>query len=64
MGKRIYMKPLLKSFLIEPMDFLAASPSPNPEQSKPTKSSISFGDDVTSGDNDDTDPWEDVNYIR
>lgn len=25
MEKRIYMKPLLKSFLIEPMDFLAAS---------------------------------------
>ena len=62
MEKRIYMKPLLKSFLIEPMDFLAASP--NPEQSKLTKSSISFSDDVTSGDNDDTDPWEDVNYIR
>ena len=60
MEKRIYMKPLLKSFLIEPMDFLAASPS---EPSKPT-SSISFGDDVTSGDNDDTDPWEDGNYIR
>ena len=55
------MKPLLKSFLIEPMDFLAASP--NPEPSKPT-SSISFGDDVTSGDNDDTDPWGDVKYIR
>lgn len=56
------MKPLLKSFLIEPMDFLAASP--NPEPSKPTKSSFSFRDDVTSGDNDDTDPWGDVNYIR
>ena len=62
MEKRIYMKPLLKSFLIEPMDFLAASP--NPEQSKLTKSSFRFSDDVTSGDNDDTDPWEDVNYIR
>ena len=60
MEKRIYMKPLLKSFLIEPMDILAASPKP----SESTKSSISFGDDVTSGDNDDTDPWEDVNYIR
>lgn len=62
MEKRIYMKPLLKSFLIEPMDFLAASP--NSEPSKPTKSSFSFRDDVTSGDNDDTDPWRDVNYIR
>ena len=54
MEKRIYMKPLLKSFLIEPMDLLAASP--NPEPSKPTKSSISFSDDVTSGDYD-TNPW-------
>ena len=62
MEKRIYMKPLLKSFLIEPMDFLAASP--NPGQSKPTISSFSFSDDVTSGDNDDTAPWVDVNYIR
>ena len=63
MEKRIYMKPLLKSFLIEPMDFLAASPNPKP--SKPTKSSFSFRDDVTSGDNDDTDePWGDVKYIR
>ena len=62
MEKRIYMKPLLKSFLIEPMDLLAASPNPKPSES--TKSSISFGDDVTSGDNDDTDPWRDVNYIR
>ena len=62
MEKRIYMKPLLKSFLIEPMDFLAASPTPKPSES--TKSSISFGDDVTSGDNDDTAPWVDVNYIR
>ena len=62
MEKRIYMKPLLKSFLIEPMDLLAASP--NPESSKLTKSSFSFSDDVTSGDNDDTAPWVDVNYIR
>ena len=62
MEKRIYMKPLLKSFLIEPMDFLAASP--NPEHSKLTKSSFSFSDDVTSGDHDDTDPWGEVNYIR
>ena len=60
MIKKTYIKPLLKSFLIEPMDFLAASPNPD----KPTKSSISFGDDVTSGDNDDTDPWGDVKYIR
>ncbi len=60
MTKKTYIKPLLKSFLIEPMDFLAASPNPD----KPTKSSISFGDDVTSGDNDDTDPWGDVKYIR
>ena len=60
MEKRIYMKPLLKSFLIEPMDFLAASPKP----SESRKSSISFGDDVTSGDNDDTDPWGEVDYIR
>ena len=56
------MKPLLKSFLIEPMDFLAASP--NPEPSKPAKGSISFGDDVTSGDNDATSPWGEVGYIR
>lgn len=62
MTKKTYIKPLLKSFLIEPMDFLAASPNPKPSES--TKSSISFGDDVTSGDNDDTDPWGDVNYIR
>ena len=62
MEKRIYMKPLLKSFLIEPMDFLAASPS---ESSNSTKSSFILGDDVTSGDNDETDPWGgDVNYIR
>ena len=63
MEKRIYMKPHLKSFLIEPMDLLAASP--NPEPSKPPKSSFILDDDVTSGDNDDTDPWGgDVNYIR
>ena len=64
MEKRIYMKPLLKSFLIEPMDFLAASPNPNPKPTGNAKGSISFSDNVTSGDNDDTDPWEDVNYIR
>ena len=58
MEKRIYMKPLLKSFLIEPMDFLAASPNPKPSESK--KNSFSFSDNVTSGDNDDTDPWEDL----
>ena len=62
MEKRIYMKPLLKSFLIEPMDFLAASPNPKPSESK--KNSFSFSANVTSGDNDDTDPWEDVNYTR
>ena len=62
MEKRIYMKPLLKSFLIEPMDFLAASP--NPEPSKPAKGSISFSDDVTSGDNDEKSPWGEVGYIR
>ena len=63
MEKRIYMKPLLKSFLIEPMDFLAASPNHNTSES--AKSSISFSGDVTSGDNDDTDePWGHVNYIR
>lgn len=62
MTKKAYIKPLLKSFLIEPMDFLAASP--NPEPSKPTKSSFSFSGDVTSGDNDDTDPWGDVGYVR
>lgn len=61
MIKKTYVKPLLKSFLIEPMDFLAASPNPKPN--KPT-SSISFSGDVKSGDNDDTDPWEDVNYTR
>ena len=63
MEKRIYMKPLLKSFLIEPMDLLAASPTS--ESSKLTKSSFILDDDVTSGDNDKTDPWGgDVNYIR
>lgn len=62
MIKKTYIKPLLKSFLIEPMDFLAASP--NPEPSKPTQSSFSFSDEVTSGDNDSTDPWGEVNYIR
>lgn len=62
MEKRIYMKPLLKSFLIEPMDFLAASP--NPEPSKPAKGSISFGDEVTSGDNDEKSPWGEIDYIR
>ena len=54
------MKPLLKSFLIEPMDFLAASPNP----SESAKSTISFSDDVTSGDNDATSPWGEVGYIR
>lgn len=62
MTKKTYVKPLLKSFLIEPMDFLAASP--NPEPSKPAKGSISFSDDVTSGDNDATSPWGEVGYIR
>ena len=52
----------MKSFLIEPMDFLAASPNPDPSVS--AKGSISFSDEVTSGDNDITDPWGDVNYIR
>ena len=61
MTKKTYIKPLLKSFLIEPMDFLAASP--NPEPSKPT-SSISFGDEVTSGDNDEKSPWGEIDYIR
>lgn len=62
MEKRIYMKPLLKSFLIEPMDFLAASP--NPEPTNQAKGSISFSDNVTSGDNDETSPWGEVDYIR
>lgn len=44
------------------MDFLAASP--NPEPTGNAKGSISFSDDVTSGDNDDTDPWGEVGYIR
>lgn len=60
MTKKTYTKPLLKSFLIEPMDFLAASPNPTGN----AKGSISFSDDVTSGDNDDTDPWGEVDYIR
>lgn len=29
MIKKTYIKPLLKSFFIEPMDFLAASPNPD-----------------------------------
>ena len=62
MIKKTYVKPLLKSFLIEPMDFLAASP--NPKLTNLAKGSISFSDDVTSGDNDATSPWEDVNYTR
>jgi hypothetical protein len=62
MEKRIYMKPLLKSFLIEPMDFLAASPNPEPSES--AKGSISFGDDMTSGDKDATSPWGEVGYTR
>ena len=60
MTKKTYVKPLLKSFLIEPMDFLAASPNP----SESAKSTISFSDDVTSGDNDATSPWGEVGYIR
>lgn len=62
MTKKTYVKPLLKSFLIEPMDFLAASPNPNPTNL--AKGSISFSDDVTSGDNDATSPWGEVGYIR
>ncbi len=62
MTKKTYIKPLLKSFLIEPMDFLAASPNPKPTGN--AKGSISFSDDVTSGDNDEKSPWEDVNYTR
>ena len=62
MIKKTYVKPLLKSFLIEPMDFLAASPTPKPTNL--AKGSISFSDDVTSGDNDATSPWGEVNYIR
>ena len=60
MIKKTYVKPLLKSFLIEPMDFLAASPKPTNH----AKESISFSDDVTSGDNDATSPWGEVKYIR
>ena len=56
------MKPLLKSFLIEPMDFLAASPGSAP--STPAKGSISFSDNVTSGDKDENSPWGTVGYIR
>lgn len=62
MTKKTYVKPLLKSFLIEPIDFLAASP--NPGSTNHAKGSISFSDDVTSGDNDATSPWGEVNYIR
>lgn len=62
MIKKTYVKPLLKSFLIEPMDFLAASPNPKPTNL--AKGSISFSDDVTSGDNDATSPWGEVGYIR
>lgn len=61
MEKRNYMKPLMKRFIIETTAFLAASPEN--AQSKPT-SSISFSEDVTNGDNDGTDPWGDVDYIR
>lgn len=60
MIKKTYVKPLLKSFLIEPIDFLAASPKPTNH----AKGSISFSDDVTSGDNDATSPWGEVGYIR
>ena len=62
MIKKTYIKPLLKSFFIEPMDFLAASPNPKPTNL--AKGSISFSDDVTSGDNDATSPWGEVGYIR
>lgn len=62
MIKKTYVKPLLKSFLIEPMDFLAASLGSVP--SNHAKGSISFSDDVTSGDNDATSPWGEVGYIR
>lgn len=60
MIKKTYIKPLLKSFLIEPMDFLAASPNPSGN----AKGSISFSDEVTSGDNDENSPWGTVDYIR
>ena len=62
MTKKTYIKPLLKSFLIEPMDFLAASPNPKPTGN--AKGSISFSDDVTSGDNDEKSPWGEIDYIR
>lgn len=62
MTKKTYIKPLLKSFLIEPMDFLAASPGSAP--STPAKGSISFSDNVTSGDKDENSPWGTVDYIR
>lgn len=62
MTKKTYIKPLLKSFLIEPMDFLAASPGSAP--STPAKGSISFSDNVTSGDKDENSPWGTVGYIR
>lgn len=62
MTKKTYVKPLLKSFLIEPMDFLAASLNPKPTNH--AKGSISFSDDVTSGDNDATSPWGEVGYTR
>lgn len=61
MTKKAYIKPLLKSFFIEPMDFLAASPG---GATNYAKGSISFSDDVTSGDNDETSPWGEVNYTR
>ena len=62
MTKKTYTKPLLKSFFIEPMDFLAASPGSVP--STPAKGSISFSVDVKSGDNDENSPWGPVDYIR
>ncbi len=34
MTKKTYIKPLLKSFFIEPMDFLAASPGGQPTMQK------------------------------
>lgn len=60
MTKKTYVKPLLKSYFIEPIDFLAASPVVPTNQAK---GSISFSDDVTSGDKDES-PWGDVGYIR
>lgn len=62
MIKKTYIKPLLKSFFIEPIDFLAASPGAVP--STPAKGSISFSDEVTSGDKDENSPWGTVDYIR